>query len=92
MGKSVTFEGIEPDTLMSLANSVSKMCYFHSMNNVFALIESLGISLQTVSKRTKKMKNGWTCYWLTTSVPIDNPFPLICSVRSKRPGMKSIWL
>ena len=62
------------------------------MDNVFALIESLGISLQTVSKRTTKMKNGWTCYWLTISVPIDNPFPLICSVRSKRPGMNSIWL
>ena len=26
MGKSVTIEGIEPDTLMSLANSVSVMC------------------------------------------------------------------
>ena len=74
MGKSVTFEGIEPDTLMSLANSVSKMCCFHPMNNVFALMESLGVSLQTVSKRTTKMKNGWTCYWLTTSVPIDNSF------------------
>ena len=73
-------------------STVLARCAVYSMNNVFALIHSQGNPLGTASEITCIMKNGWTCYWLTTSVPIDNPFPLICSVRSKRPGMNSIWL
>ena len=76
-----------------LVNStVLARCAVYSMNNVFTLIHSHGNPLGTASKITCIMKNGWTCYWLTTSFPIDNPFPLLCSVRSKRPGMNSIWL
>lgn len=88
----MTVEGIEAYALLGQPKSISRMCCFHSMDNVFALIESLGIPLRTVSKRTTKMKNGWTCYTFTTSVPIGNSFLLICSVSSKGSGMNSIWM
>ena len=88
----MTIEGIETYTLLGQPKSVSKMCCFHSMDNVFALIESLGIPLRTLSKRTTKMDNGGTCYTFTTPVPIGNPFLLICAVSSKGSGMDSIWL
>ena len=88
----MTVEGIEAYTLLGQPKSVSKMCCFHSIDNVFALIESLGIPLRTLSKRTTKMENGGICYTFTTSIPIGNPFLLICAVSSKGPGMNSVLL
>lgn len=89
---NVTIEGIEAISLLGQENSIKTMCRFHSMENVRDLIESLGIPLRTVSKTTKKRKSGDISYVFTTSIPIGNPFLLICDVSSRGSGMSFVFL
>ena len=46
-------EGIEASTLLGQLNSVSKMCCFHPMDNVFALIELLDFTANCLKENNE---------------------------------------
>lgn len=83
-------EDVEAYTLLGRQKTIQSLCSFPSLDTVYSFISSLGIHLQTLSKRTKRMSNGRAAYTFTTITPLGNSFFLRCVIKPNGSGRNSL--